>query len=82
MTFICILFIKSRTIELRVHSEASESWGWSIGFIDGEQVSTGTSSNKLAAQLTAQRVFERRLQRAGLRLAAGAGGYLWREFSN
>jgi hypothetical protein len=49
-----------------------------MGFEDGLALDQGIMPTRIAAQVTVQRAFERRLQRAGV-LQQGFTGYRWIE---
>jgi hypothetical protein len=81
MTFVCPVWIHSRTIELRVEAVESGSWRWSVRIPDGQIFWQGSVPSKTSAQVAAQRAFEERLQRASLVRFLPSNGYSWKQQS-
>lgn len=79
MTFVCPVWIHSRSIELRVNAAESGSWRWVVRIPDGQVFRQGAVESRTLAQEAAQRAFEERLQRASLNRYFPPGGYLWKQ---
>lgn len=78
LTIACALQVGGKTIELVVQRDDA-AWRWEMRFADDEILDRGTATTRLAAQLTAQNAFERRLKRAGL--LRDFDGYRWNDVS-
>jgi hypothetical protein len=63
----CTVHVQGRDIRLSVELEHADVWRWKIAYEDGQVVlDKGFMTTRIAAQVTVQRAFERRLLRAGV----------------
>lgn len=71
----CTIHLSTTIVELVVLRD-DPSWRWEVRFARGQTLAAGTAETKVAAQVTAQQAFERRLKRSGLQ-QRGFSGYRW-----
>ena len=75
------MIVEDRVIHLSVRSEDDGIWRWKMAFDDGVALDQGIMTTRIAAQVTVQRAFERRLRRAGVPQKQFTG-YRWLEEVN
>jgi hypothetical protein len=72
------MIVQGRELRLSVQREDADVWRWKIAYADGQVLEKGFMTTRLAAQISVQRAFERRLLRAGVNNWKFTG-YRWTE---
>jgi hypothetical protein len=74
----CTMIVQGRELRLSVEREDADVWRWKIAYDEGQVLDKGFTTTRLAAQVTAQHAFERRVLRAGVNNWKFTG-YRWTE---
>jgi len=80
---VCAIQVQARLYQLRVECAEEGDWSWTLRTREGHVLEGGRSESKVAAQVTAQLAFERRLNLSGLSRTVSAehNGYQWTDAS-
>jgi len=81
MNLVSTVRFESTTVELCVKHESPTAWRWCVCLLNAAPLVKGTSNNQVAAKFEAQRAFEERLKRAGLKRSA-SDPYDWKAKSS